>query len=85
MHRSPREIARDIQSDYMDRGKNVPEYARPYIDAMLCLDSWDSSFFHDDAVSVARYGMSNLSGWRGEKAREIKAEVKAILLDITGY
>jgi hypothetical protein len=85
MHRSPRQIALDIHDDYASRGKPIPEYAAAYVIPMSTLYSWDSSYFHDDAVSIARYAMSNLNGWRGEKAREIKAEVKGILKDITGY
>lgn len=73
------DIAQDIVSDYMDRGKNVPEYARPYVDAMLTLNSVSDNYFYDSGDSIVRYALSNLTGWRGETARRVKAELKALL------
>lgn len=72
-------IARDIIADYRSRGKDVHYAAKPYVDAMLQLDRVTDSYFADDAVSILTYALSNLSSWRGEKAREVKAEIKAML------
>lgn len=77
--RSPREIALDIKSDYMDRGKSVPDFAEAYRGPAEFLDSWDSMYYADDADTVMIYLSSNLGGWRGDKAREIKAEIKSCL------
>jgi hypothetical protein len=68
-------IARDIQRDW-----SKPNYAAvPYLQAMRALDSISDKYYYDDAESVVRYFLSNATSWRGDKAREIKAELKAML------
>lgn len=68
-------IARDIQRDW-----TKPNYAAvPYLDAMRALDSISDRYYYDSADSVVRYFLSNATSWRGDKAREIKAELKAML------
>lgn len=79
MARSLYDIAQDIVSDYMDRGKNVPEYARPYVDAMMCLDKITDNYIMDSGDMIVRYALSNLSTWRGDTARRVKAELKSML------
>lgn len=76
--RSPRDLALDIRADYARKGKPVHYSAKPYVDAMAQLDSWFESFHADDALTCAVYAFSNLSTWRGDEARAIKAEWKAI-------
>lgn len=73
------DIAQDIISDYADRGKSVHYSALPYVEAMLCLNTIDDYYYHDSGDSIVRYALSNLSSWRGEKARAIKAELRAML------
>jgi hypothetical protein len=36
-------------------------------------------YYCDSADSVVRYFLANAGAWRGDKAREIKAELKAML------
>ena len=68
-------IARDIQRDW-----SKPNYAAvPYLQAMRALDSISDKYYYDDAESVVRYFLSNATSWRGDKARAIKAELKAML------
>lgn len=75
MSRSISTIARDIQSDW-----TKPYFgAVPYLDAMRALDSISDKFYYDDAESVVRYFLANAAQWRGDKARAIKAELKAML------
>tara|TARA_R110002126_G_C10381677_1_gene494303 strand:+ start:776 stop:1009 length:234 start_codon:yes stop_codon:yes gene_type:complete len=75
MSRSISTIARDIQSDW-----TKPYFgAVPYLDAMRALDSISDKFYYDDAESVVRYFLANAGQWRGDKARAIKAELKALL------
>ena len=75
MPRSISTIARDIQSDW-----TKPYFAAvPYLQAMRALDSISDKFYYDDAESVVRYFLANAGQWRGDKAREIKAELKAML------
>jgi len=60
-------------------GKGVSPYARPYLDAMGQLNSINDMYYLDTADSVVRYFLSNATGWRGETAKRIKAELKAML------
>ena len=75
MSRSISTIARDIQSDW-----TKPYFgAVPYLQAMQALDSISDKYYYDDAESVVRYFLANAAQWRGDKARAIKAELKAML------
>jgi hypothetical protein len=68
-------IARDIARDWAK-----PNYAAvPYLDAMCGLSNISDRFYMDDAESVVRYFLSNATSWRGPVARDIKAELKAML------
>jgi hypothetical protein len=68
-------IARDIQRDWAK-----PNFAAvPYLNAMRALSDISDRYYYDDAESVVRYFLSNATSWRGDKAREIKAELKAML------
>lgn len=67
-------IAKEIRKDW----KN-PGYAEPYLDAMEELDKITDKYHADDARGVVLYFLSNASTWRGETAKKIKAELKAML------
>jgi hypothetical protein len=58
---------------------NSSIYARDYVEAMSRLNKITDQFFADTAESVVRYALSNLSTWRGDQARAIKAELKDLL------
>jgi hypothetical protein len=79
MSRPIHEIAREINDDWRLIGKGVSPYARPYLDAMHALNSINDNFYEDSADSVIRYFLANASTWRGEKAKEIKKELKSLL------
>lgn len=68
-------IALEIQEDW---GSKVNYAAVPYLEAMGRLDKITDSFGHDSAKSVVEYFLNNASSWRGDKARTIKAELKAM-------
>ena len=74
MPRPLHEIAREIRGDW----KNVNFGAKPYLDALASLDSINDSYYQDSAKSVVLYFLSNASTWRGETAKRIKAELKAL-------
>ena len=68
-------IAREIVIDWHD----VNYAAKPYLGALLDLDSiWDK-YYQDSARSIVLYFLSNAKSWKGEKAKAIKAELKNIL------
>ena len=68
-------IAYEIRQDW----KNVNYAAAPYLNAMADMVSINDTYGHDSAHMVVRYFLANASSWRGEKAREIKAELRAML------
>lgn len=73
------QIANEIVSDYMDRGKSLPDAARAYVEPMQFLTSMDDTFGYDDAETVVIYALSNLTGWRGDTARRVKREMQTAL------
>ena len=68
------EIANEIRKDW----KNVYFGAKPYLDAMACLNSINDNYGWDSAKSIVLYFLGNASTWRGETAKRIKAELKAM-------
>lgn len=68
-------IARDIRAHWVK-----PYFgAVPYLQAMHGLSTIDESYGFDDARGIVRYFLANSGTWRGEDARRIKAELKAML------
>ena len=67
-------IAREVRKDW----KNVYFGAVPYLDAMASLDSINDTYGWDSAKSIVLYFLSNASTWRGETAKRVKAELKAM-------
>jgi len=50
--------------------------ARPYLDAMDTLKDISDNYHLDSGRSVVSYFLANASTWRGETARNVKAELK---------
>ncbi len=69
------EIAGEIESTWT----NVNYAARPYLDAMHSLGSVSDYFGSDSADSVILYFLSNARAYRGDDARRIKDELKAMV------
>lgn len=70
------EIASEIKSNWVSWRKS---YAEPYINAMSDLSSIDDNYMFDSAKSIVLYFLANAQSWRGEVARRIKAELKAMV------
>jgi hypothetical protein len=68
------QIANEIRKDWT----KVYFGAVPYLDAMSSLDSIEDNYIMDSGKSVVLYFLSNASTWRGETAKRIKAELKAM-------
>jgi len=68
-------IAHDIKRDW----KNVNYAAKPYLAAMLDMDSIDDNYYYDTGKSVVRYFLANAGQWRGAVAQTIKAELRGML------
>lgn len=75
--RTLREIAVEIEQDW-----EKPFFgALPYINAMKHLNTIDDKYGLDDGESVVLYFLSNARTWRGETARRVKAELRAMFAD----
>jgi len=72
--RAIRSIALDIRKEWA----NVNYAAKPYLDAMLELNLINDRYHEDSAKSVVLYFLSNASSFRGERAKVLKAELKAL-------
>lgn len=70
------EIASEIKSNWESWRKS---YARDYLEAMSELSSIEDNYFFDSAKSIVLYFLANAQSWRGEAARRIKAELKAMV------
>jgi hypothetical protein len=68
-------IAQDIKVNW----PNVYFGAVPYLQAMSRLADINDNYGYDSAESIVLYFLSNAKTWRGEDARRIKAELKALL------
>ena len=68
------DIAKEIRNDW----KKVNYAAAPYLDAMRQLDEITDNYYCDSGKSIVLYFLSNASSWRGETARRIKKELKAL-------
>lgn len=67
------EIAAEIRKEW----KSVNYAAKPYLQALESLNSPQDNYGCDDGKSIALYFLSNATSFRGPKAKELKAELKA--------
>lgn len=73
-NRTLSQIANDISKSW-----TKPYFgAVPYIQAMKELNSVNDNYGYDDAKSIVLYFLANASTWRGDDAKRIKAELKAL-------
>src|SRR5258706_11642137 len=67
-------IAREIRRDWA----KVNYAAVPYLNAMGSLDNVREYYGADDAKSIVLYFLGNARSWKGETAKRIKSELKAL-------
>jgi len=68
------DIAYEIRTDW----KKPYFGAVPYLDAMFSLNSINDDYYQDSGKSVVLYFLANAGTWRGDTAKRIKAELKAL-------
>lgn len=73
--RALHEIAAEVRKDWFP----VNFAAKPYLSAMAGLGSINDNYGCDSGRSVVAYFLSNATSWRGETAKRVKAELKAML------
>ena len=80
MNRPIYKIAEEISKDWKATSKNGIYFgAKPYLEAMYSLEDMKSTYGMDSASSVVNYFLANATTWKGEKAREIKAELNKMV------
>jgi hypothetical protein len=67
-------IARDIYQAW----PKVNYAAKPYLEAMRDLSSINDKYGYDDARSIVLYFLSNAASFKGDTAKLLKLELKAI-------
>lgn len=68
------QIAGQIKRDW----KPVWFGAVPYLEAMTAMDHITDNYGLDSGESVVQYFLGNAATWKGETAKRIKAELKAL-------
>lgn len=76
MARSLSVIAADVRKAW---GAKVHYAAKPYLNAMSELDSINDRYYEDSARSVVAYFLANAHHFKGDAAKALKAELKAML------
>jgi hypothetical protein len=76
-HRPLSEIAVEIESDWTA----LHGAAQPFIDAMSKLQNANDQYGLETGADMIRGFLMNAQTWRGEVARRVKLELKAILND----
>ena len=76
---TPKRLLSDIAAEIYKEWKPVNYAAKPYLQAMMGMDSVDQKFGADSGESVVLYFLNNASSWRGETAKRIKAELKKLI------
>ena len=68
-----------IAADIRRHWSPVNYAAKPYLEGMRSLDRISDTYGADSGRSLVAYFLNNASGWRGDEARRITAELRAML------
>jgi hypothetical protein len=83
MPRPVNKIAAEIDNALRDLQRNTRQSwispLRPYVNAMLEMNSFDDWYGIDRGVDVGLRFLSNAAPWRGEQARRIKSEIQQLI------
>lgn len=73
--RTIREVAQEVKAVWVK-----PNFgAVPYLDAMMQLETVDDMYYADSARTIVSYFLANAGTFRGDDAKRIKAELKAMV------
>lgn len=67
-----------IAQEIVNEWDKVNYSAKPYLAAMLTLNSFNDMYYEDSAKSIVLYFLNNAKTWKGETARRIKAELNTM-------
>ncbi len=68
-------IAKEIRSNWV----KVNYSAEPYLSAMSSMSDINQNYHYDSGKTIVLYFLANASAWKGDKAKEIKSELKQML------
>lgn len=68
-----------IAADVVSNWSRVDPYAEPYLRNMFMVSALDDTYLGADGQTFVLRFLCNASTWRGEAARRVKAELKALL------
>ena len=72
-------VAREIKNDPAYQKMPSKIYAEAYVQPMLSLNDIEDNYGMDTGVSIVSYALSNLGSYKGDTARRVKSELKAML------
>lgn len=72
-------IVADIRSEWGAKVDTVGFAAKPYLDALADIETAEEMYGADKAEHLLRYLLSNLAQFRGQRARELKEELRSHL------
>lgn len=75
MNRSIATIAKEISATW----PKVNYAAKPYLKAMYSLNKISDAYYYDTGKEIVLRFLSNAGGWRGDDAKRIKAELRAMM------
>lgn len=73
------QIAYEIANDWKTQKSGINYAAYPYLEAMLEIASIDQNYGYDTARDIVNRFLGNAATYRGEKAKQLKAELKSLL------
>lgn len=77
------QIAKEIEADWKKTSKSGVYFgAVPYLDAMKQLVKPTDNYGQDRASMIVNYFLANAQTYRGEKAKALKAELKALVKNV---
>ena len=75
---APRKV-RDIAVEIRNTWSKIYFGAEPYVEAMEQFDSPEDTYITENGGDIIRRFLVNAASWRGEDARRIKNELKAMV------
>lgn len=73
--RTLKEIFEEVFADW----RKMSPYAKPYADALRILNSPNDAYIFERGRDLIPYFLANAGGWRGDVAKRVKAELRAML------
>lgn len=73
-------IAAIIKNDWRRTSPGGVNYAaKPYLDAMSVMTTVKDNYGAEDGKTIVTYALCNMSTWKGEVAKLVKAHLKTLI------